>query len=239
MIAKLLLFCIYLGAEKVSWDSEVRLPKNPRDYHRTDVCDMPKISTRLLLCACFFAAHVGPASGADFDVRLQHDDDREKLAEQQLTRVAAEHDLARWVQTRIVIIDEEAIPHSHPVLTLHTRHLKDDGLFISTLIHEKMHWWLAKHPRQTERAIRYLKARYKTLPVGFPNGADSIDASYEHLLVIYLELEGVRDVLGDNEEARVLEFWKGDHYRTLYRIVAADRAQIRAIMKTHHLLLLE
>jgi hypothetical protein len=196
-----------------------------------------KIPTHLLLFTFCFAILAAPASGSDFEVRLQHGTEREKLAEQQLRRVTAEHNLARWVQTRIVVIEEGAIPHSHPVLTLHTRHLEDDGLFVSTLIHEQMHWWLAKHPRQTEVAVRELKARYKTLPVGFPSGAASLRSSYEHLLVINLELDGVRNVLGEAEEGRVLEFWKDDHYTRLYRIVAADRAQINAIMKKRGLLI--
>lgn len=198
---------------------------------------MPKIPTCLLLFALLSAAIVAPASARDVDVRLKHGTESEKLTEQQFRRVTAEHDLSPWIQTRSIVFDEETIPHSHPVLTLHTRHLDDDGLFISTFIHEQMHWWLGNHPRQTALAIRDLKARYKTLPVGYPDGANSLQASYEHLLVIYLELEGARDVLGAAEASRVLAFWEGDHYKKLYRIVAADRAPILEIMKKRGLLL--
>lgn len=198
---------------------------------------MPKIPACLLLFAFLSASFVVPASARDVDVRLKHGTEGEKLTEQQFRRVTAEHDLSPWIQTTSIVFDEETIPHSHPVLTLHTRHLNDDGLFISTFIHEQMHWWLGNHPRQTALAIRDLKARYKTLPVGYPDGANSLQASYEHLLVIYLELEGARDVLGDVEAGRLLAFWEGDHYKKLYRIVAADRAPILEIMKKRGLLL--
>jgi len=46
-------------------------------------------------------------------------------------RILASYDLSRYTFTYQVIIDEKAIPHSHPVLTLHTRHLGSDEQFLS------------------------------------------------------------------------------------------------------------
>jgi hypothetical protein len=40
-----------------------------------------------------------------------------------LERLLKQYDLSKWIFTRKVIIDQGEIPHSHPVLTLHTRHL--------------------------------------------------------------------------------------------------------------------
>lgn len=41
-----------------------------------------------------------------------------------------------------------AIPYSHPVLTLHTRHLKDDLALLSTFVHEEYHWYETAHPQE-------------------------------------------------------------------------------------------
>jgi hypothetical protein len=189
----------------------------------------------LKLCAFALLASALQAQAADFTLRLQHGNAPEQAARAQFERVLAAHDLRRWIQTREIVFEKGTIPHSHPVLTLNTRHIDDDGLFISTLIHEQTHWWLERHPRQTEAAVAELKTIYSTLPVGYPEGADTLEGSYSHLLVICIELDGVRDVLGAAEEKRVLAIWQGDHYTTLYRIVAADRERIRGILDKHGL----
>ena len=192
---------------------------------------------RRLLTFCALAGlAVGlQAQAAGFTLRLAHGNAREQAARAQFERVLAAHALDPWIQSREIVFEQGAIPHSHPVLTLNTRHTDDDGLFLSTLIHEQTHWWLARHPRQTEAAVAELKTMYPNLPVGYPEGADSADSSYSHLLVICIELDGVRKLLGESEEKRILAFWQDDHYRTLYRIVAADRERIRGILGKHGL----
>lgn len=195
---------------------------------------MRRLIWMVLAAAC--GSQLQAAAAADgMTVRLEHGSAREQAAQAQLQRLTAAYDLAPWIQTREIVIDEEAIPHSHPVLTLHTRHRNDDGLQVSTFIHEQSHWWLSRHPRETQAALRELKALYPALPVGYPDGADSLDASYEHLLVNCIELDAVREVLGAAEEQRISAFWQGDHYRTLYRIVAQDREKIRRILEKNQL----
>jgi hypothetical protein len=189
----------------------------------------------LKLCALAALAVSLQAQAGEFALRLAHGNAREQEARAQFERVLAAHDLRRWIQTREIVFEQGAIPHSHPVLTLNTRHTNDDGLFTSTLIHEQTHWWLGSHARQTDAAVAELKSLYPKLPVGYPEGADTLESSYSHLLVICIELDGVREVLGAAEEQRILAFWQGDHYRTLYRIVAADRERIRAILDKHGL----
>ena len=44
-----------------------------------------------------------------------------------------------------MLIDEHAIPHSDPVLTLHTRYLHDDDGLVSAFLHEQMHWYVDAH----------------------------------------------------------------------------------------------
>jgi hypothetical protein len=51
---------------------------------------------------------------------------REVLAEQQLRRLERTYPLSQWTFTSDIRVEFGALPHSHPVLTLNTRHLDDD-----------------------------------------------------------------------------------------------------------------
>ena len=70
------------------------------------------------------------------DVRLVHGGELERLTQVQLNRVLNEYDVRKWCFTGIVNIETGAIPHSHPILTLNTRHLKNDNLLLATFLHE-------------------------------------------------------------------------------------------------------
>ena len=72
-------------------------------------------------------------------ISLRHGTVAEQATQRQLEKLFDEYDLSPWLFTQAVVIDEDAVPHSHPVLTLHTRHLKDDLLLLSTFIHEQSH----------------------------------------------------------------------------------------------------
>lgn len=198
---------------------------------------MPTISARSILVILAATALALPAAAAGLHITLKHGSEREKQSQQQLERLTATHDLGRWIHTERIFFDEKSIPHSHPVLTLHARHLDDDGALVSTFIHEQMHRWLSRHPRRTRAALGEIRQRYPALPVGYPDGADSLASSQEHLLVIWLELDGVERVLGKAEHDRLLAYWSGDHYKKLYEIAAGDKEQIGAILRKNKLIL--
>ncbi|NHZ64388.1 hypothetical protein [Massilia genomosp. 1] len=187
------------------------------------------------ILAILLASALSLPAAAALNISLKHGSEREQQSQQQLERLTARYDLARWIHTERIIVDQDAIPHSHPVLTLHARHLDDDGALLSTFIHEQMHRRLSSHPRQTRAALRAIRQRYPVLPVGYPDGADSLASSQEHLLVIWLELDGVESVLGTAEHERLLAFWSNDHYKKLYEIVARDKQAIGALVRKHKL----
>jgi hypothetical protein len=164
------------------------------------------------ICSCSTAA-------APLEIGLAHGSAAEEATRDQLTRLAATYDLSPWSFTRQITIDEDAIPHSHPVLTLHTRHLAQDDELLSTFIHEETHWLLEAHDEAVARAVEQLRVAFPSLPVGFPDGAQSERSSYEHLLVILLEREGLASLIGEERTRVVFAFWEGDHYRALYRTV--------------------
>jgi hypothetical protein len=177
-------------------------------------------------------------SSSMLEVSLAHESPAEQRTREQLSRIARQYDLSRWIRTHVIRIDENAIPHSHPVLTLHTRHLDDDDLLLSTFLHEQMHWHLDEKRDATLAAVAELRQRFPVLPVGFPDGARDAQSSYEHLLVNHLEHTALRAIRGPVVAQRVFEFWTTDHYRALYRIELNHETDIARIVEREGLTLL-
>jgi hypothetical protein len=175
------------------------------------------------------------AASPPLEVTLKHKSAEEFATREQLERVR-QGIPASWYFTRAVEIDEAAIPHSHPVLTLHTRHLKDDDLLLSSFIHEQLHWFLSMQ-KETEAAKVELRQLFPKIPVGFPDGADSEDSGYLHLLVNYLEWRADEQVIGELRARQIMEFWTHDHYRSLYQMVLDHSRDIGRIVIAHHLML--
>lgn len=166
-------------------------------------------------------------------ISLAHDSAAEQATRTQLERLLDGYDLHPWLFTDRVVIDETTIPHSHPVLTLHTRHLDDDMLLLATYIHEQLHWFLLRDIPAGEAAIDELRARYPNPPIGFPKGANDEESSYEHYLVCYLEYAGMRSLVGEAEARRVMDFWQRDHYTEIYSTVMRDLDAIAEITRRH------
>jgi hypothetical protein len=185
--------------------------------------------------ACAGAPLPPPVAGPSLEIRLAHDSRAERATRHQLEALLARYDLGPWLFTRAVLIDERAIPHSHPVLTLHTRHAKDDLLLLSTFVHEEIHWFLAARRDALAEATADLRRRVPPLPLGFPDGADSDASNYEHLLVITLEEDGVQRLAGELAAHDVMTFWATDHYRALYRAVTERRELLWEVLRTHGL----
>jgi hypothetical protein len=172
-----------------------------------------------------------------FAIRLANGSDREERTAAQLRAIFTRHDVSRWTFTHEIVIEQMAIPHSHPVLTLNTRHAGDDAALLSTFLHEQAHWWLTDHrPGPTREAMAELRGLYPSLPVGHPAGATDLDGSYLHLVVNYLELVALEEIAGPGEAARIFALWANDHYTELYRIVLEDRFTIEAMIRRHGLL---
>jgi hypothetical protein len=175
------------------------------------------------------------AATPEIDVSLAHGTAAEVETRQQLQRLLKTYDLSDWVWARKVVIDKDAIPHSHPVLTLHTRHLKDDLLLLSTFVHEEYHWYETAHPRDTAAAIAELKTAYPHLPVGGLDGASDEESSYLHVIVCYAEWQKMKALIGVERAHPVMEFWASDHYRAIYRLVLDNEAAVGDVVKRHQL----
>jgi len=170
------------------------------------------------------------------DISLKSGSQAEVQTKAQLQRLLTTYDLSKWIFTKSILIDEKSIPHSHPVLTLHTRHLKDDDLLLSTFAHEQLHWFLVQKDKETEEAIKELHVLFPKVPIGFPAGSDDERSTYLHLLVNYLEYRADRELMGELRARQVMEFWASDHYTWVYKTVLERTRDIGNIAFKHKLI---
>jgi hypothetical protein len=190
------------------------------------------ISAAVVACGIAAAAH-GQSTG--LEIALKHGSAREAQTKEQLQRLLRSYDVSRWLFTTSVIVDEQAIPHSHPVLTLHTRHLQDDALLLSTFVHEQLHWFLEQDQKNKGDAIRELRGVFPTVPSRPPEGAQDENSTYLHLLDCYLEYRAVQALLGELQARQVMEFWATDHYTWVYKTVLERPRDIAGVVSKYKL----
>lgn len=198
---------------------------------------MSRMKYLLALCLALAAGPIF-AAAPRLDISLAHDSAEEQATRAQLQRLVATYDVSPWLFTRKIVIDERAIPHSHPVLTLHTRHLKDDELLLSTFVHEELHWFLGMHHDAYEAAEAELREMYPTIPVGFPEGSSDEKANYAHLMIGLLQYRADMQLMGELRARQILAFWADDHYTWIYRALLKpdEREKIGKVLRKHGLL---
>jgi len=184
------------------------------------------------LFACFLITLAFPTS---ITVELKTGSKTESLTKAQLEKLLSVYDLSKYTFTRTVLIEDKAIPHSDPVLTLSTRYLDSDDKLLTAYIHEQLHWYLDAHPRETQQAETELRKLYPSVPVGYPDGAKDEESTYLHLIDCYLEVKADENFLGPERAAALLHFLENDHYRWVYRMVGRDNSAIDAIVERAHL----
>src|SRR5215213_4275785 len=193
---------------------------------------MKSILSPTLIILFFVNASYAQSS---IDIALKQGSKEEGQTRAQLQRLLQTYHVAKWIFTRAVLIDEKSIPHSHPVLTVSTRHLKDDELLLSTFVHEQIHWFLTQNNKNTEEAKRELRGLFPKVPISFPEGANDEESTYLHLIVIYLEYRADRELLGELRARQVMEFWAADHYTWIYKTVLERPRDIGNIVFKHKL----
>lgn len=190
-----------------------------------------KASWQFVIAIVIAAVFASPA----LDIQLLHNNEREQKTKEQLEGILQKHDVSKWTFTRKIVIAAQVTPHSHPVLTLSTRHLDSDDLLLSTYVHEQLHWWLDANSEQTRKAEDALRKIYPKVPVGYPEGAQDEESTYLHLIDCYLEMQADRELMGETRAAAVMQFWAGDHYRWVYRTVISDEGKIAEIVRKNQL----
>ena len=183
---------------------------------------------------------VGPtpiarAQTPTIQIDTAHNSPKEQSESARLQGLLGRFDLSPWLFTRRILIDERAIPHSHPVLTVGYGDHDDDNLLLSNFVHEQLHWWLVAHQPATDAAVIELRQLFPGMPVGGTDGAQDEQSSYLHLIVNYLEYQGDKVLLGNQKAADVMAFWKGDHYRVIYKTMLDSEDIVGRVVAKHGL----
>jgi len=177
---------------------------------------------------------VATAVAADpISIKLAHNTDRERQTSEQLQKVIASYDLSKYTFTREVIIEERAMNHAFPVLTLNVRFADSPDELLSSFLHEQLHWHLRDHDAQQKAAIAELRQMYPTAPVGLPEGADTAYSTYVHLVDCYLEIQADRELIGPNRTDEVIK--NKPWYTWIYSTILRDEAKIRGVAQEHGL----
>jgi len=194
---------------------------------------MGRVATTVILASCLTVAL---AAQTGLEITLKQGSAREGQTRDQLQRLLKNYDLSRWIFTKTIVIDDRAIPHSHPVLTLHTRHLHDDELLLSTFVHEELHWLLVNKGKATDEAITDLQALFPTVPGKPPEGAQDEHSTYLHLIVCFLEYDADKELLGELQARQVMDFWATDHYTWVYKTVLERPRDIAGVVSKYKLI---
>lgn len=182
----------------------------------------------LILTAALFAAN---PSSEPLEITAVHGSQAEIATAEQLNRLVGQHEVDGWIFTTDIAIDETAIPHSHPMLTLHTRYLDDDDSLLATFLHEQFHWFLVEQEEAGEAAMNAFATLYPAIPVGYPDGARDARSNQRHLIVCLLEFDAMTELVGEARARRVLEGY--GHYQVIYRIVLDDPEALRRVIREH------
>src|SRR2546421_6575590 len=128
------------------------------------------------------------------NITLKHDSAGEQKRKEQIERLAEKYDLAKYTITRDIVIDQQAMNHSSPVLTQNLRFLDNDDRALSAYVHEQAHWvMMERHRRDIRDLYDDLKRLFPKLPVDWPEGDGTERSTYIHLAVIGLEWRGVEE----------------------------------------------
>src|SRR6476620_5014897 len=148
-----------------------------------------------------------PAKTPKLNISLAHGSQGEQKRKEQIERLAAQYDLERYTITREIVIDQQAMNHSAPVLTQNLRFLDNDDRALSAYVHEQAHWVLmTRHRGEVRGMLEDLRRMFPDLPIAVPQGDGNEGTSYVHLVVLMLEWRALEDLIGAERARAVMEF---------------------------------
>jgi hypothetical protein len=184
------------------------------------------------LCV-LFAVGV-PAETPRLTITLKTNSPLEQRKKAQIESLAARYDLKKFTITRDIQIEQGAVAHSKPVLTLNGRFLDNDDRALSQYVHEQGHWVLGRDPGELRGLFADLSEAIPRLPTEPPQGSGGRQDSYFHLAVNLLEWQALEELVGAERARAVMAFKETDHYTAIYAAVLGNRAALENILRRHH-----
>jgi hypothetical protein len=166
-------------------------------------------------------------------IELAHGTEREQRTKDSLERLLGTYDLKKYTFTNRVVIEERAVNHAFPVLTLNVRFWASPDELLSSFLHEQLHWHLRDRESRQRDAVAELRRWYPKVPVGLPQAAETEASTYGHLIDCYLEILADRELLGPTRATVVIAAkpW----YTWIYSTVLRDEDRISGIVNRYQL----
>ena len=192
----------------------------------------------LLMGICCLSAQAAAASPKTKNALSFHFagvSERELEVAEELSELLDKHNLSSWLFTDKIRFKSGVIPHSHPVLTLNTRHLGEPVRLLTTFLHEQIHWLVAdpNNRESKEAALVALRQIYPEVPDARNGGAADAESTYLHFIVNWLEFDALNCLLGKEKAQDVIE--SIDFYEWIYAQVLENGAQLESIISRNDL----
>lgn len=162
------------------------------------------------------------------NIVLKNDSERERKVAEILRDLFEEYDLPTFTEN--IVIEEGAVPHSHPILTLNTRTL-DTFTVMQVFIHEQFHWYATQHP-EYQNALEALKEHSRTTEV-YKN-QDQKESFLEHLIVCFNTRNTLTSILTEEEVSSIYSAWQA--YPEIEKFVLDEWEKIKKVLELHSLL---
>ena len=180
----------------------------------------------------------GDSGRFQIHVDLDHAKREAERVRNLLAALRRRHDLSRYEYTNIVCIVPGGETFARPVLTLGNRFATSEDLLLSTYLHEQMHWylWYLGTPERDMVApfMDELVRRYPQAPIDVANGgARGYDATYEHLVVNWLELAATSEFIGRERTMALARAQRLRSYGWLYDVVVRDWEELGKLYERH------
>lgn len=164
-------------------------------------------------------------------IGLANGTEAEGVIAAELRALMRKYDLEPWILTRTVLINENQISHSHPILTISTGNLGEELELLSTFVHEQLHW-LEQEPWRDDfgAAMEDFEALFPDVPSSADGGARDDRSTYRHLLVCDMEYQALTALVGEGTARETLAGIT--HYEWIYEKVLND-PRIREVALRH------
>lgn len=168
----------------------------------------------------------------NLDIILTNNSKTEDIAKKRLIEIVKKYDLSDHIYTNVLKIEDRAIPHSHPILTLNSFPYTDENIILDTFIHEQLHWKFENLDKSIfKKVISLLKEKYPDAPWGFPIGCIDQDSTYLHLILCHMTQKILIHFIGEEAAANVLYYQQNHHYIWVYNMIEVDSEYIDDLTK--------
>jgi hypothetical protein len=147
------------------------------------------------------------SSASPLEISLESASESEKIAKSLIDDFVKKYDLTKYFFTHKIHIQSFVIPHSHPILTLNTRTIKEPDRFLALFIHEQIHWFfdLDGRAEKTKIFIEKMRQKFPKVPSQKEGGANDDQSTYLHLGVCYYELDQLSKLIGKEKAEQIFK----------------------------------